>query len=432
MSAERYAGRHAGDVDAAMEAFGEAVFAVMAHRPGAGPALERALELDPALAAAHALRGFAAVLLARRDLEDAVHAAQSDAEASLGAYGGGTTADRALVRALDAARKRGLMAAAGILDAHLAEEPRDLLAIKLSHALRFMSGDVHGMLATTAGVLDAWAPSVPGYGFVLGCHAFGLEEAGDLAAAEAFGRRALEHEPADAWAVHAVAHVHEMRGQPESGLAWLEATRPVWSACNNFRRHVAWHQALCQIGRGRPDRALALYDEAILDAESGDYRDFANAASLLWRLAEERVDTGQRWARLADLARAAGPHSTLAFARLHHLLALIATGDVAAARGGIDDMARRAATAQDPQAAVGRLLGEALLAVRLPQAQPHDAAELAWILPRIGGSRAQRDVFVQALAGAAAARGDRATVVRILDIRRRFKANDRVEARLSA
>jgi hypothetical protein len=40
-----------------------------------------------------------------------------------------------------------------------------------------------------AGALPSWDAGVPGYGFVLGCHAFGLEETGDYAAAERAGRR---------------------------------------------------------------------------------------------------------------------------------------------------------------------------------------------------------------------------------------------------
>jgi hypothetical protein len=66
---------------------------------------------------------------------------------------------------------------------------------------------------------------------VLGMHAFGLEETGDHAQAEAQGRHGVELEPRDRWAWHAVAHVPEMRHAPREGIAWL---RPVRSNAHRF------------------------------------------------------------------------------------------------------------------------------------------------------------------------------------------------------
>ena len=53
---------------------------------------------------------------------------------------------------------------------------------------------------------------MPYYGYLLGMGAFGLEEVGEYAEAEKMGRRAVEIEPRDGWAVHAVAHVMQMQG----------------------------------------------------------------------------------------------------------------------------------------------------------------------------------------------------------------------------
>uniref|UniRef100_UPI0019547FED hypothetical protein n=1 Tax=Enterobacter hormaechei TaxID=158836 RepID=UPI0019547FED len=89
----------------------------------------------------------------------------------------------------------------------LDDSPRDLLAFKLSHALRFMGGDRAGMLAASTRFERRWSAATPGFGFVLGCHAFAIEETGDYATAERLGRRAVEIEPDDAWGIHAVSHV---------------------------------------------------------------------------------------------------------------------------------------------------------------------------------------------------------------------------------
>src|SRR3546814_11029596 len=73
-------------------------------------------------------------------------------------------------------------------------------------------------------------------------HAFGLEETGDYARAEAAGRRALDIQPLDCWAHHAVAHVMEMQGRAEDGIGWMLAREPHWSGADNLFRVPNWWQ----------------------------------------------------------------------------------------------------------------------------------------------------------------------------------------------
>lgn len=231
MLTDRYGTRHSSANQEAVRAFGAAVHGVAAHRPSTGDALTRALWADPDLVAGHALKGFANVILAREELMPA--ARQAHARAAAAALAGGATAsETALIEALGFAAQGRLREAAARLEAHLDESPEEFLPAKLAHALRFMAGDLRGMLACTARLVGRLPEDAPGYGFLLGCHAFGLEEAGDLAA-ERTGRRAVEREPEDAWGIHAVSHMHEMAGRTREGIAWLEAHRPSWSRCNN-------------------------------------------------------------------------------------------------------------------------------------------------------------------------------------------------------
>ena len=74
-------------------------------------------------------------------------------------------------------------------------------------------------------MLPHWSPSVPGYSYILGMHAFGLEECNQYPQAEDAARRALALEPKDGWAVHAGAHVMEMQGRIDEGIAWLDVAR---------------------------------------------------------------------------------------------------------------------------------------------------------------------------------------------------------------
>ena len=134
-----------------------------------------------------------------------------------------------------------------------------------------------------------------GYHAVLGMAAFGLEECGDYAKAEAFGTEAVTLDPRDAWAVHAVAHVNEMRGDVERGVPWLRDTAADWAPENGFAYHNWWHLALLHLDRGDAKSAIAMYDTKVRpNADAGLILEWIDASALLWRLHLEGVDTGNR------------------------------------------------------------------------------------------------------------------------------------------
>src|SRR3546814_14768667 len=92
-------------------------------------------------------------------------------------------------------------------------------------------------------------------------HAFGLEETGDYARAEAAGRRALDMQPLDCWAHHEVAHVMEMQGRAEDGIGWMIAREPQWSGDDNFFRvHQWWHRGVSPLDPGQAAAVPGLYD----------------------------------------------------------------------------------------------------------------------------------------------------------------------------
>lgn len=439
MRIDRFGTHHTTNSSDAIVAFGDAVHGVAAHRPLAGDAVKRALAADPNLVSAHALRGFANVVLARDDLRSAADAAHRDARAALGVNGTATDGEVALTDALGIALNGHLLAAADLLEDHLDRSPQELLHAKLAHSLRFMAGDASGMLAGTTRILDAWSEDAPGYGYLLGCHAFGLEEMGELGAAERLGRRAVELAPENAWALHAVSHVHEMQGRTDEGIGWIEDTRPIWTGCNNFSFHVAWHLALFHLERGDREAVLAVYDAEVRPAPSDDFRDMANAVSLLWRLEQEGLDVGNRWDELRASAQRRRADVTLTFASLHDMLALVAGGEPEAARELADMMGRKARHAGRPsgcdQAAVmngvGCDLAEVILSLAAPGRQRATSfSRIAAQLQGIGGSHAQRDVFLRTLASAAASRGDGEAMEQVLSVRRRMKRDDRFASAL--
>ncbi len=410
---------------AALAAFERAVHEVASHRPGAAAALNEALEADPDLMAAHTLRGFSGVIAGRPGAVAGARLALKSAQAALLRRGHATEDEQIHLAALEQAVEGHVTHAANILDVLLATRT-DLLTLKLAVSLRFMSGELADMYRTTTTGLALWQDSVEGRGFAHGCHAFSLGESGDQRAAELEGRAALLIEPQDAWGLHAVAHACEMQGRPEDGIAWVEATRPVWRECNNFGQHVAWHLALFHTERRRFERALSIYDQEVRPTPSDEVRDVANAASLLWRLRQDGVDVGTRWEALAETARRTRAETTLLFGTLHNLLTLIAVGDTQAARQLVAALEIKA-TQTDDQAGVAATI--ALPLARALQGLPSSHAQLAPKLQALGGSHAQRDVFVRSLAALAADAGDDEALQQVLDARHRLRRLDRFARR---
>lgn len=434
MLQDRYQGRHSTTSEEAVRAFEEAVFAVAAHRP-AMTALKAALQADPHLVAALALKGLGVALLGKAEDFAASRTALAPAKAALARANDGTAYERTLVDALALASRGALKAAASRLEFQVAENPKDFLCLKLANALRFMTGEAHRMRKTTATALRDMGASDAGYGFALGMHAFGLEETGSFAEAESVGRLAVASERADIWGVHAVGHVLEMRGRPEEGARWVENSRQLWPLCNNFNFHMAWHLALFHLEAANYDAVLDLYDREIRPTQTDDFRDMSNAVSMLWRLRQEGVDVGDRWLGLRAVAHRRRTDTTYVFASLHYLLALLGAGDTAAAQELVAGLYRRA-HAPDPDdqaliaADVGIHIADAILALHAGGASPGNLCELSLKLPAIGGSNAQRDVFMRTLLLMAAGSGEPAAFEAVNKVRETMKTKDRF-ARLS-
>jgi tetratricopeptide (TPR) repeat protein len=85
----------------------------------------------------------------------------------------------------------------------LAEHPRDMMLIQrlyYIHFCRALRGDAGADRVGPGCALD-------GDSYMLGLHAFSLEENGRYAEALPLAERAVGMNPKDAWAVHAIAHV---------------------------------------------------------------------------------------------------------------------------------------------------------------------------------------------------------------------------------
>ncbi|MEM9012301.1 MAG: tetratricopeptide repeat protein [Pseudomonadota bacterium] len=368
--------------------------AFLAHGAATPDHLGRTLAAAPDFAVGHAAKGLFYLLLGRAELLPTAHAAYTSAKLC-------AEEPRCLayVEVLEHYLNGRLAAAAKGLDAILARWPGDTLAMKLAHQIYFVRGDAKGMRASLEAALPGFGPDHPMRGYFLGCTAFALEETGDYRAAEAAGRAGLEINTDDAWGLHAVAHVHDMTGRADAGVRWLTDRTGQWEHCNNFGFHVWWHLALFHLDKGNFGAVLDLYDRRIRCSPTDDYRDIANAASLLLRLELEGVDVASRWEELADLAQTRIDDGQVIFADLHYMLALVRSDRAAEAERLSARIARDAQRLDHDQHEVAAIAGlpaaRGLCAFRAGEnAQAVDALEQALgQLQRVGGSHAQRDVF---------------------------------------
>ncbi len=368
--------------------------------------IEAALAAAPGFVMAHALRAYL-YLLGTEPQGLAVARASLDV-----AYGLPMTGrERGHLAAIEHLIAGCWRDAARALEDVALDAPRDILALQAGHAADFFRGDSRMLRDRIARALPAWDSAMPGYHALLGMRAFGLEEMGHYAEAEIAGRRAVEMEPRDGWAQHAVAHVMEMQGRTGDGIAWMRAAPEVWSAESALAVHNWWHLALYHLDLGEIDEVLALYDAKIFAPRSKLALEMIDASAMLWRLMLRGVDVGGRWQPLADDWAPHAGTGFYAFNDFHAAMAFVGAGrpgliedifaaqEAALGRAGDNAAFTREVGLDACRAIVAFGAGDYRETVRLLRPLRHLAA-------RFGGSHAQRDLIDLTLLEAALRGGE--------------------------
>lgn len=333
----------------------------------------------------------------------------------------GTPRERANAQVLAAWVAGDIPAAIRLCEEAARQWPGDLALIKLGQYHLFNLGDAPGMLRMALHAL----PRGEAAPYLHGMIAFGYEQCHLLAEAEAAARRALEIEPTDPWAHHALAHVMLTQGRVDEGIGFLESVSETWAGLNSFMHtHNWWHLALFYLSRDRQADVLTVYDSHVWGREKAYSQDQVGAVSLLARMEFAGIDVGARWQDVADHVARRGADTTSPFLTLQYLYAL--------------EHARRAEAGALMQAIAARAASpahdrDAWAEVALPAAEgivAHargDAATAARLLGRalprmreIGGSHAQRDFFDQIHLDALIRAGDLPAAQQVLELRRGF------------
>jgi len=387
------------DACATVEAYDVAVDALLAWDAEALSRFRTATALDPGLALAHA--GAAVCLF----LEERFAEAQEAAKTARAAAASQTDRERRHVEGLALLVEGKSHDAASAMREHLADYPRDLLVFQRLYFVWFWQGKFPEMLA----LADALTRYHPGNGFMLGLHAFALEQAGRCDEAVRMALVATQKNRRDAWGIHALAHALYELAAFDAGITRLPTAIEPCTHLGWFRNHLLWHLALMHMGRGEYEVASDFGRRVFEGAPSSIPGDLHDSISLLWRLELLGREVGDRWQPFARIAGERLDRQALLFHAAHLAMALAASGDWATAERQLGMLRERGA--RDRTGLVRDVLVPLVEGIHAFAGRdyPRAVERIAPLTPRIielGGSRAQRDVFHDTLLEACFRAGD--------------------------
>ncbi|XP_039092846.1 tetratricopeptide repeat protein 38 isoform X1 [Hyaena hyaena] len=290
------------------------------------------------------------------------------------------------------------------------DHPTDMLALKFSHDAYFYLGYQEQMRDSVARIYPFWTPDTPLSSYVKGIYSFGLMETNFYDKAEKLAKEALSINPTDAWSVHTVAHIHEMKAEIQGGLEFMQHSETHWKDADMLACHNYWHWALYLIEKGEYEAALTIYDKHVLPSlkASGAMLDVVDSCSMLYRLQMEGVSVGERWQDVLPVTQKHSRDHILLFNDAHFLMASLGARDPLTTQELLTTLQDASESpGENCQHLLARDVGLPLCQalVEAENGNPDRVVEL--LLPiryrivQIGGSNAQRDVFNQLLIHAA-------------------------------
>ncbi|MFJ6485701.1 MULTISPECIES: hypothetical protein [unclassified Streptomyces] len=313
--------------------------------------------------------------------------------ASLAETGPTEARTRAMLSAIEFWTAGDLVAARNgfqtIVDAH----PGDAVSIFTVHALDFYLGDAPHMLASIAETVPAFAADDPVIGYLHGLHGFALEENGLIDTAIERSRLALELNPDDVYAMHAMVHCLYETGRHEEGARYIQEYMRGRDGSTPMRIHIWWHYALFELYADNIQDVLACYRIGIRRKTSLRSAEDLDAVTLLWRLAlvKPSLDLSAYWQSLFQDWKPYLEENWYLFNDFHAYITYCQVGEYGRADSLLE--AVRARGKEVPEEMVDIFLG-------FRSFTTGDYADAAARLARsfqrsfpMGGSNAQRDVI---------------------------------------
>ena len=392
----------------AVELYDDAVEKMFALQPGSGALIDEALDLDPAFALGHSAkaRALAGVGDNARARD---HAARGrDLASNL------PERERRHAEIVSLVFHGESRTALELVREHALAYPRD--PVPLSFALGvyglFGFGGFKDFRERQVELLETVAHA---YGeddwWFLASYGWALVEAGRSDAGIPMLDRSLMLRPDNANAAHGRVHGFYEQGAAQEGEAFIEAWLPGYDRSAILHAHLAWHQALFALQRGEMERAKAIYDDCIRPAVSQTLPMFTvvDCASFLLRASMAGCDfDAEQWEAVLRLVEERFSKPGVPFVNTHLAMVYGGVADHEAMKSLEQGVAALLDEGKQPSGLVVADICSGIAAYG--KGRYREAAQVfrraVPELARLGGSNAQRDVYIDLAVSASVRAGD--------------------------
>ncbi|PCI42100.1 MAG: hypothetical protein COB51_13420 [Moraxellaceae bacterium] len=314
-----------------------------------------------------------------------------------------TNYEKALANAVLATANNQFSRAINLFEAITQQFPQDLISFKFCEYLYFICGYdfCKTRFLNHSARLASLHASNP---YLLASHAFAQSLNKAFTQSEQTALKAIDIEPVNPWAHHALAHVYLMQGKIDKGLSDLESFAPLWrKSAWTALCHNSWHLGLFMIANLKLQQAEDLCMRQLWDGMQEHqfvHIDF-DVISLLWRLelAGHTVNPSL-FALFRDHLTDHINHFVCPYQTAHYIYALVKAGEIELADNLVIQAEKESERMQPQEQQTWRL---ALVFLKGVNAFVNEDYHLAASylessiadINRYGGSDGQIDLFYQ-------------------------------------
>ena len=186
------------------------------------------------------------------------------------------------------------------LESLIYQNNNDLFFAKIAQIFYFSVGNYKKMLELAYLVIENNRKNP----YALSMLSFALEESNEIDKAMEVASKAIDIDETDPWSHHTLAHVFEVKNDPERGISTLEGLSYHWNKCNSFiYTHNWWHVALFNLKINNFKKVFEIFNKHLWDSPNADNsysQDQAGAVSLLIRLKLKNKRIKKEWEKISE------------------------------------------------------------------------------------------------------------------------------------